>query len=446
MSDSATSKNAMLMSVMMFLQFFVWGAWFTTLGLCLKVNGMGAIIGDAYSTAPIAAILAPLFLGLIADRFFPSQFVMGVLLLLGGVFMCLTPGLIEAGKADMVSKLFLGHMLCYMPTLALGNNIVFANIANQNLFPKIRVWGTIGWIVAGLANGFLGWSDSTNIFWLAGGTSMALGLFCFVLPNTPAPAKGRKVDLRSLLMLDSFSLLTKPAFLVFMVCSALICIPLAYYYAYASPFLADAGFTQAASSMSIGQMSEIVFMLLIPFFLRHLGVKWMILIGMLAWVARYLLFAMGAPDQVVWMMFLGIALHGICYDFFFVTGFMYTDRVAHKEVKGQAQSMLVFFTQGVGMFFGYKIAGAQFAPVGDASGALGEAIRASRTEEALSFGQQLSQMFSVEKLQVDASLIAEAMPAWKSFWTFPAIMAAAIAVLFFVAFRDKTHVGDQDAA
>ena len=192
--------------------------------------------------------------------------------------MCMTPGLIESGNSELVSRLFLGHMLCYMPTLALGNNIVFANIENQNLFPKIRVWGTIGWIVAGLMNGFLGWSDSTNIFWLAGVSALVLGCFSFMLPNTPAPAKGQKADLRSLLMLDSFSLLAKPAFLVFMICSALICIPLAYYYAFASPFLANVGFTQAASSMSIGQMSEIVFMLLIPVFLRHLGVKWMILI------------------------------------------------------------------------------------------------------------------------------------------------------------------------
>lgn len=431
------------LSLMMFLQFFIWGAWFTTLGLCLNVNGMGSIIGDAYGTAPIAAIIAPLFLGLIADRFFQSQVVMGVLMLVGGVFMCMTPGLIDAGKADVVSKLFLGHMLCYMPTLALGNNIVFANIANQDLFPKIRVWGTIGWIVAGLLNGFLGWSDSTNIFWLAGIAAVALGLFCFALPNTPAPAKGQKIDVRSLLMLDSFSLLAKPAFLAFILCSSLICIPLAYYYAYASPFLGNTGFTQAASFMSIGQMSEIIFMLLIPFFLRHLGVKWMILIGMFAWISRYLLFAMGAPDQIVWMMFLGIALHGICYDFFFVTGFMYTDRVAHKEVKGQAQSMLVFFTQGIGMFFGYQVAAAKFGAVGEASKSLGDAVAAARPEETLSFGQQLARMFSVEKLNVDPALITDAMTAWKSFWTFPAIMAAVIAILFFLVFHDKTRLGDK---
>ena len=274
MSDNAVStKNFYLMSIMMFLQFFVWGAWFTTLGLCLATNNMADIIGGAYSTAPIAAIIAPLFLGLIADRFFPSQIVMGVLLLIGGAFMCMTPGLIADGNGSLVSKLFLGHMLCYMPTLALGNNIVFANIHDQNLFPKIRVWGTIGWIVAGLLNGFLGWSASVNIFWLAGIASVALGAFCFILPNTPAPAAGQKADIRSLLMLDAFSLLAKPAFLVFIVCSTLICIPLAYYYAFASGFFQNMGFTQAASSMAIGQMSEIIFMLLIPFFLRRLGVK-----------------------------------------------------------------------------------------------------------------------------------------------------------------------------
>ena len=445
MTESTDSgKNATLMSIMMFLQFFVWGAWFTTLGLCLGTNGMADIIGGAYSTAPIAAIFAPLFLGLIADRFFPSQIVMGVLLLLGGAFMCATPGLIAAGNGGLVSKLFLGHMLCYMPTLALGNNIVFANVSDQNQFPKIRVWGTIGWIVAGLINGFLGWSASTNIFWLAGIASVLLGAFCFMLPNTPAPCKGQKADMRGLLMMDAFSLLAKPAFLVFIICSTLICIPLAYYYAFASPFLQNMGFTQAASSMSIGQMSEIIFMLLIPVFLRHLGVKMMIVIGMLAWIARYLLFAMGAPDQVVWMMFLGIALHGICYDFFFVTGFMYTDRIAHKEVKGQAQSMLVFFTQGIGMYFGYKVAGAKYGAVAEPSGALTEAITASRPEEALSFGQQLAQMFSVEKLSVDSAVIDAATPLWKSFWTYPALMAAGILVLFFVAFWDKTKVGDDD--
>ncbi|MEM7395936.1 MAG: MFS transporter, partial [Verrucomicrobiota bacterium] len=285
MSDQPQSGSVTTrLSVMMFIQFFVWGAWFTTLGQCLGENGLADFIGAAYGTAPIAAIIAPLFLGLIADRFFASEKVMGVLLLIGGVAMCIVPGLAAAGaeKGDAVIWFFRIHMICYMPTLALGNNIVFANVSDQNTFPRIRVWGTIGWIVAGLVNGFLGWSASFNIFWLAGISSLLLGVFCFTLPNTPAPAKGQAADIRGLLMLDAFSLLLRPAFLVFIACSTLICIPLAYYYALTSNFLGNVGFLEPASSMSIGQMSEIVFMLLVPFFLRHLGVKYMVIVGMLA--------------------------------------------------------------------------------------------------------------------------------------------------------------------
>ena len=234
-------------------------------------------------------------------------------------------------------------------------------------------------------------------------------------------------------------MLAKPAFLIFIICSTLICIPLAYYYANASGFLVNMGFDQPASAMSIGQMSEIFFMLLIPFFFRKLGVKWMILIGMLAWVARYLLFAYGASNQVAWMLFAGIALHGICYDFFFVTGFMYTDKIAPKEVRGQAQSMLVFFTQGIGMFFGFSLAGTKLAPVSESAGALTKAIGSARPEESLSFMQQLGKMFSVNMPKgVDTELLASTSELWKTYWTLPAIMAGVIAVFFFVAFWDRS--------
>ncbi|MFC1584819.1 MFS transporter [Fibrobacterota bacterium] len=431
------------LSVMMFLQFFLWGAWFVTLGQCLGTNGLADFIGGAYGTAPIAAIIAPLFLGIIADRFFASQKVMGVLLLIGGVLMCIVPSVAATGNGKLMVWLFTGHMLCYMPTLALGNNIVFANVSDQNMFPKIRVWGTIGWIVAGLIIGFLGWSAKFNIFWLAGICSLSLGLYCFVLPDTPAPAKGKPVDYRALLMFDAFSLMKKPAFLVFIICSTLICIPLAYYYAFTSNYLSNSGFLAPASTMSIGQMSEIIFMVLMPFFLRRIGVKYMILVGMLAWVTRYVLFAVGAPSQVTWMLFLGILLHGICYDFFFVTGFMYTDRVSSKDIKSQAQSMLVFFTQGIGMYFGYKVAfGKFFGTVSEDYQALDSAIKAVRPEESLSFLQSLGRMFSVEKLSVDPTIISNAMSSWKAFWFLPAIMASVIAVVFFLGFWDKDKETD----
>lgn len=425
------------LSLMMFLQFFIWGAWFVTLFLVLGSNGLADIIGDSYSSAPVAAIIAPLFLGLIADRFFSSEKVMAVLLLIGGGLMMLVPGAIAAGNGDLVVWLFIGHMLCYMPTLGLGNTIAFSNLPRES-FPKVRVWGTIGWIVAGLAAGFLGWSASVNLFWMAGTASLALGLYCFTLPNTPPPSAKKAVNLRAVLMLDAFKLLARPSFLVFIVCSTLICIPLAYYYANTSGFLQNMGFEQPASAMTIGQMSEIFFMLLIPFFFRRLGVKWMILIGMAAWVLRYLLFSFGAPEQVVWMLFAGIALHGICYDFFFVIGFMYTDRTAPKEVRGQAQSMLVFFTQGVGMFLGFKFADFKLAPVKEPAATLAGEIGAVRGEEVLTFGQQMAGMFSVNLPEaVDPELLTQTAGLWQTYWFLPALMAAGIGVLFFVAFRER---------
>jgi nucleoside transporter len=438
---SATqSSTTMRLSVMMFLQFFVWGAWFVTLFLILGGNGLADIIGKSYASAPIAAMIAPLFLGLVADRFFPSERVMGALLLLGGVLMLMVPGAVAAGNGSTVVWLFTGHMLCYMPTLGLGNTIAFSHLP-ADVFPKVRVWGTIGWIAAGLVAGFLGWSASTNLFWMAGICSLVLGAYCFTLPHTPPPAAGKPLEIRSVFMLDAFQLLAKPAFLVFIICSTLICVPLAYYYANTSGFLGNMGFEQPASAMTIGQMSEIIFMLLVPFFFRRLGVKWMILVGMLAWVCRYLLFAFGAPDQVVWMLFLGIALHGVCYDFFFVTGFIYTDRTAPKEIRGQAQSMLVFFTQGVGMFVGFKVADMKLAPVRDAAAELGTAVTAARGEETLSFGQQLANMFAVKLPDgIDPALVTSAAGLWKSYWLLPAGMAGVIAVVFFLLFRD--HAGD----
>ena len=447
MSTAPNNNNYIKLSTMMFLQFFTWGAWFATLWMVLgKYGADGPFTSKSYGTAPIAAIFAPLFLGLVADRFFPSEKVMGALMLIGGACMLMVPDALESKNYDLVYLLFLGHMLCYMPTLGLGNNIAFSNL-HRDTFPKVRVWGTIGWIAAGLTAGAQGWSDSLNLFWMAGIAAVALGLFCFCLPNTPAPLKGTPVNLRSLLMVDAFKLLTRPAYLVFIVCSTLICIPLAYYFLNTSGYLANMGFTEPASTMTLGQMSEIFFMLLIPFFFRKLGVKWMILVGMGAWVLRYLLFAYGADQQIVWMIFAGILLHGICYDFFFVTGFMYTDKVAPKAVRGQAQSMLVFFTQGIGMYIGYQVAGEKFVPVAEGSGALGAEIAAGREVQDLSFWEKLGNMFSVDMPStVQESTLSTASALWKTYWIYPAIMAGIVAVLFFVGFWDKSADGDSEEA
>lgn len=456
-----TPSYTVRLSLMMFLQFFVWGAWFATLGLCLGSNGLGAFSAGAYGSAPLGAMIAPLFLGLIADRFFPSQKVLGVLFLVGGALLMLVPGVAESGNGKMMVWLMIGNMLCYMPTLGLTNTITFTNLDRLN-FPKVRVWGTIGWIAAGLVVGLLGWSAKFEMFYIAGTASLVMGVYSFFLPNTPAPSKGQPINLRVLLMVDAFSLLKRPAFFVFVLCSLLICIPLAYYFGVTGNYLQNTGFLQPASTMTIGQMSEIFFMLLIPFFFRKLGVKWMILVGMIAWVVRYLLFAYGAPDQVVWMIYIGLALHGICYDFFFVTGFMYTDKIAPAAIRSQAQSMLVFFTQGVGMYIGYAIVFGIMYQVpsnlfgvtvnfsglgGGISGyvPLDASIKELRGDQSISYLQQLKQMFSVSMpAGVDEGLMKSTMAQWKAYWILPAMMAGGIAILFFLAFWDKVRVTDDE--
>lgn len=453
-SSAGRSKAVALLSVMMFVQFFCWGSWFATLSAALDTHGLGKFIGDAYACSPIAAIIAPLFLGLIADRLFASERVMGVLMLIGGALMLAIPSVAARGEegGKLLVWLIQLHLLCYMPTLGLSNTIAFTHIKNSQDFPKIRVWGTIGWIAAGLLLGMMSWSSSFNIFWLGAGSSIALGLFCFALPHTPPPLKGKPLNMRSLFMLDAFALLTDVNFLIFAVCSTLICVPLAYYYGMTSTFLNQVGFAEPGATMTLGQMSEIFFMLLIPFFFRKLGLKMMILVGMACWVVRYALFALGAPDQISWMILLAVALHGICYDFFFVTGYMYTDQKAPTEIRGQAQGLLVFLTQGVGMFFGYRImAAGSFLgiPLDWHIGEYGKQVTSSEqymaalTEArgetaAVNFFQTFGKMFSrslPEKL--DAETLQTTMGQWKNFWMFPSIMAGIILVIFAITFWDK---------
>ena len=421
------------LSAMMFLQLFVWGTWFTTLGLALSENNMSDVIGGAYAAVPIAAIIAPLFMGLISDRFFNCEKTMGVLHLIGGALLLTAPSLIDSGNGKALGWIITLHMLCYMPTLALSNTVAFSNIDDRNKFPALRVWGTIGWIAAGLVVGGLALSSSPKIFQLGAASAITLGILCFFMPKTPPPAKGKPVNFETLIMLDAFKMLKDVPFLVFIVCSALICVPLAYYFAYTAVFLPQIGFQATASTMALGQVSEIFFMLLVPFFFRRFGVKFMILVGMLAWLARYLLFAFGAPDQVVWMVLLGVVLHGICYDFFFVTGFMYTDNKAPKEVRSQAQSLLVFFTQGIGMFFGYKIAGAKFDAVKESSDSLSAAI----TSPSFGFWESFGKMFVAEKPDAPSALVEKAMADWKDFWMFPSMMALIVAGIFLVTFFDR---------
>ena len=447
------------LSTMMFLQFFAWGAWFATMGLALTNGKLGDFISGAYETAPIAAIFAPLFLGLLADRLFSSQKVFGVLMLLGGGIMCLMPSVAAQGpeSGGLLVGLILAYMLCYMPTLGLGNTIAFTHIPSPDRFPFVRVWGTIGWIVAGLLIGITGWDGQFTIFWLGAISSILLGLYCFTLPNTPPPLARQPLDLRSLFMVDAFKLLLNWNFLVFAVCSTLVCIPLAFYYGSTSQFLGQSGFAAAAATMTLGQMSEIIFMLLIPFFFRKLGVKGMILIGIACWVLRYLLFSFGAAEQTTWMLLAAIVLHGVCYDFFFVTGFMYTDQKAPKEIRGQAQSLLVFLTQGIGMFFGYRIMDngnlfgiplnltfGEYGKKVTSSGEYAESLKAAMGETTeLSFLDKFGQMFSRSLPEsLPAEQLETTMGQWQNFWMSPAIMAAIVFVIFAVLFWDRTQAPD----
>ncbi|MDU1086104.1 MAG: MFS transporter, partial [Leclercia adecarboxylata] len=338
------------LSLMMFLQFFIWGSWSVTLGLVMTQHNMSLLIGDAFSAGPIASILSPFVLGMLVDRFFASQKVMAVMHLAGAAILWFVPGALIAENGALLIGLLFGYTLCYMPTLALTNNIAFHSLANvDKTFPVVRVFGTIGWIVAGIFIGVTGVASSVTIFQVAAASSILLALYSLTLPHTPAPAKGMPVKMRDLFCADAFALLKTRHFFIFCLCAMLISVPLGTYYAYTASYLADAGIADVSTAMSFGQMSEIFFMLVIPLLFRRLGVKYMLLIGMLAWFVRYAMFALGVSEEGRFLLYLGILLHGVCYDFFFVVGFIYTDRVAGEKVKGQAQSMIVMFTYGIGM-------------------------------------------------------------------------------------------------
>lgn len=387
------------LSVMMFLQFFVWGAWFVTVGNYMLKANMGDAIGWAYSVGPVAAILSPFLLGMVADRFFATERVLGVLHLVGGVMLFCAP--MMTASFPFVGMLFL-HTICYMPTLGLTNTLAFHNITNQEKqFPLIRVFGTLGWIAANIVVSKVFHADETALpLRIAGGAGVLLGLYCLTLPHTPPPAKGQKVLLRDLLCLDALALLKQPSFLVFIISSMLICIPLAAYYAYAPVFVNAIGLTDPAFKMSFGQMSEIFFMLVMPLFFARMGVKKMLLIGMLAWVVRYGLFALGAPEGTVWMILVAIALHGICYDFFFVTGQIYVDKVAPVALRGQAQGLLILVTQGVGMLVGAQVS---------------------------------AKLFNLYVHGLDADVLL----GWQKYWLIPCIAAACIMILFALMFKSR---------
>jgi len=361
-----SSVTRVQLSVMMFLEFFIWGGWFVTLGTFLgnNLSATGAESGQVFSTQSWGAIIAPFIIGLIADRYINAERILGVLHILGALLMY------QMYSAENISVFYpyvLVYMICYMPTLALVNSVSFNQMTNpEKEFSVIRVFGTLGWIAAGLLISYLFHWDSVqgtkdgllkNTFLLAGGASLFLGLFSFTLPKTPPKAKGTKVSVNDILGLDALKLLKDKNFLIFFVSSILICIPLAFYYQNTNSFLSNIGVANPTGKMTIGQGSEVLFLLLLPVFFNRFGFKKTILVGMLAWALRYVLFAYGNAGDLTFMLLTGIALHGICYDFFFVSGQIYTDSKAGEQYKSSAQGLITLATYGVGMLIGFAVAG-----------------------------------------------------------------------------------------
>lgn len=383
------------LSIMMLLEYFIWGAWYVTMGTYMSefLGATGTQIGAAYSALAIATIISPFFVGMVADRFFAAQKIMGVLHLVGAAL------LYTATVVDNNSSFYwiiLVYSLLYMPTIALSNSIAFGQMTDPGKqFPWIRVFGTLGWILAGVLISSLGLDKSSVTFEMAAIASLALGITSFVLPNTAPKGKTSESPLGT----EAFVLFKDKPYLIFFIAAILVCIPLSFYYGFANVFLNQLGMENVAFKMTFGQVSEALFILAIPFLFNQIGVKKMLLLGMTAWILRYVFFAYGNIDSGIWMLYAGIVLHGICYDFFFVTGYMYTEKKAGEKIKNAAQGLFTFATYGVGMVIGTLFSG------------------------------KTADYFTVdEKYQ------------WQSIWLVPASIAVAVLIYFILFFNEKKEI------
>jgi nucleoside transporter len=391
------------LSIMMFLQFFIWGAWYATGGNYMKAHGMASVIYLAYMTSATGAIISPFFLGMIADRFFPVQKVLGLMHILSGIFVFSAPFFAEG---DWVSTpLFLGclllHMLCYMPTVNLAAATAFHLLSDrEKQFPLIRLFGTLGWITAGIiVSKILHSDDTATPMRIAGIGGVLMGIYSFSLPHIPPAGAGKKITFRDVIGVDAFRQMKSRSFIIFIIGLLMISLPFAAYFSYVPVFLQSAGIANPGFKMTFGQMSEIFFLLILPVFFARFGLKWVLLTGMLAWTIRYALFAGAAPNGIEWMIMIGILLHGCCYDFVYVAGQIYIDQKATPEIRAQAQGLFVLVSYGVGQGLGALAAGALYNNI------MGQ-------------GSSLKQ--------------------WQHFWTIPLVFAAIVTVLFVFGFREKT--------
>jgi nucleoside transporter len=390
------------LSIMMFLQFFIWGAWYATGGNYMNTHGMSNVIYLAYMASAVGSIVSPFFLGMIADRFFPVQKVLGVMHILSGIFIFCAPFFAEG---NFISQpLFLGflllHMLCYMPTVNLSAATAFHILDDrEKQFPVIRLFGTLGWISAGIIVSKLLHGDATAMpMRISGVGGVLMGFYSFTLPNTPATGTNKKISFRDIIGVDAFVKLRSRSFIIFIISLLLISLPFAIYFPYVPVFLQKAGIENPGFKMTFGQMSEIIFLLILPWFFARFGLKWVLLTGMLAWVCRYALFAFAAPDAVTWMIIIGILIHGCCYDFVYVASQIYIDKKATPEIRAQAQGLFVLVSYGVGQGLGALGAGWIFNSI-------------------MSHGTSLHQ--------------------WQLFWIVPLLFAAIVTVLFIFGFKEK---------
>ena len=404
------------LSLMMFFQFLIWGAWYVTMGtyMTTSLKATGVQVGAAYGANAMATIISPFIVGLIADRYFAAQRFMGVLHLVGAALLYYATTI---GDPSVFFWIILVYSAVYMPTLALANTIAFNQMtAPDKQFPRIRVFGTLGWIAVGLLIGVLHFGGVENMattavpFKIAAFASLLLGIYSFFLPNTPPKAAntvdagntdtiGKGSSLAQILGLDALVLFRDRSYLVFFICSILVCIPLSFYYSFTNTFLTQVGMDNATGKMTMGQMSEVLFMVLLPMFYQRLGIRNILVIALSAWLLRFLCFGFGDAGSMIGLLYLGIILHGVCYDFFFVSGMIYTETKAGERIKSAAQGLITFATYGVGMFIGTNLSG-----------------------------------------WVKDNYTVGEVVAWQSFWLVPAGITVAVLGFLLLFFKEKTVV------